>query len=101
MSLNMNEACMGRQKKWLRKNITSLQPDATVAQGYIMSLLEKAFVIKCLNKSKDHIEQKLLKKKKSLCNSNWCCSPEKTIVAVPILGIFLFYSLDNDVTVTK
>lgn len=54
---------MGRQKKWLRKNITSLQPDDTVAQGYIMSLLEKAFVIKCLNKSKDHIEQKLLKKK--------------------------------------
>ena len=38
-----------------------LQPDdASMAQGYNMALLEKAFVFKCLHKSKDQKEQKLL-----------------------------------------
>lgn len=41
--------------------MTPLQPVyATLALRYIMPLLEKAFLFKCLNKPKDHKEQKLL-----------------------------------------
>lgn len=61
MLWNVIGAGMGRQKKWVRKNLTPLQPaDASLALGYIKPLLEKAFVFKCLSKSKDHKEQKLL-----------------------------------------